>query len=108
DKRVDQIAQARLDIAGLLDALGEGRLPSDDRRAIAHEFCRVEHGTQAGLLRLHNLPRGRWGGLDGQLRKSWHGVSPLRCVHCKMLRHLKLAAAPPPLAPARARQATCD
>src|SRR5262249_15236738 len=77
DKCVDQIAQARLDIASLLDPLREGRLPFDDGWAIAHEFCRVEYHTQAGLLRLHNLPRGRWCSLDGQLRKSWHGKSPL-------------------------------
>jgi len=29
-------------------------------------------------------------------------------VICKMLRHLKRAADPPPIAPARARHATCD
>jgi Putative transposase len=61
-------------------------------------------------LRAAILPTPRQQGLDGEeMPRStpywpWARLTVIR----KILRHLKLAADPPPIAPARARQAHCD
>ena len=46
-------------MAGLLDTLREGRLSCDNRRAIAHEFHRINHKVEGGLLCQWFL-YGRW------------------------------------------------
>jgi hypothetical protein len=65
-KRVEQIAQAWLDVACSVDTLSQGRYPFKDGWAIPQEFGWVEYEAKSGLLSRHCLLGGGRSRLKGQ------------------------------------------
>ena len=77
----------------------ERRIARGARRLSRRRASRVSTGRRRSLEPRPGAGPGSWGAW-----LCWLGPEVLR----KMLRQLKLAADPPPLAPAHARHATCD
>ena len=77
----------------------ERRIARGARRLSRRRASRVSTGRRRSLEPRPGAGPGSWGAWW-----LWLGPEVIR----KMLRQLKLAANPPPLAPARARHATCD